>query len=155
MIRLGKLLSNHTHANCQVSRQSPSRISRSARDASPISYDSTASQSWRLIRDLAPLSALPRALVGTPPYLDNGGISWEEVRLLPRFSTPPTRRCANPLFRTEESPIKDKTYRRYALAVEKTLALFETALEEWADYIAFLNKLLKVGEHASLISRAH
>ncbi|KAG5983718.1 hypothetical protein E4U55_007399 [Claviceps digitariae] len=43
----------------------------------------------------------------------------------------------------DESPIKDKAYRRYALGVEKTLALFETALEEWADYIAFLNKLLK------------
>ncbi|KAG6008311.1 hypothetical protein E4U21_004637 [Claviceps maximensis] len=43
----------------------------------------------------------------------------------------------------EESPVKDKAYRRYTLGVEKTLALFETALEEWADYIAFLNKLLK------------
>ncbi|KAG6086955.1 hypothetical protein E4U30_000289 [Claviceps sp. LM220 group G6] len=43
----------------------------------------------------------------------------------------------------EESPVKDKAQRRYALAVEKTLALFETALEEWADYIAFLNKLLR------------
>ena len=44
----------------------------------------------------------------------------------------------------EEAPIKDKAYRRYAAGVEKTLALFETALEEWADYISFLNKLLKV-----------
>ncbi|GAB0138539.1 hypothetical protein EsDP_00006771 [Epichloe bromicola] len=43
----------------------------------------------------------------------------------------------------EETPIKDKAYRRYASGVEKTLTLFETALEEWADYIAFLNKLLK------------
>ncbi|TWU71154.1 hypothetical protein ED733_001741 [Metarhizium rileyi] len=43
----------------------------------------------------------------------------------------------------EETPSKDKAYRRYAAGVEKTLALFETALEEWADYISFLNKLLK------------
>ncbi|KAG6001001.1 hypothetical protein E4U54_001206 [Claviceps lovelessii] len=56
--------------------------------------------------------------------------------------SPIPRQRRNQLGR-EESPIKDKTYRRYALAVEKTLALFETALEEWADYIAFLNKLLK------------
>lgn len=45
---------------------------------------------------------------------------------------------------TEEIPIKDKAYRKYAAGVEKTLSLFETALEEWADYISFLNKLLKV-----------
>lgn len=45
---------------------------------------------------------------------------------------------------TEEQPIKDKAYRKYAAAVDKTLSLFETALEEWADYISFLNKLLKV-----------
>ncbi|KHN96423.1 Dopey [Metarhizium album ARSEF 1941] len=43
----------------------------------------------------------------------------------------------------EEVPSKDKAYRRYAAGVEKTLSLFETALEEWADYISFLNKLLK------------
>ncbi|KFA53049.1 hypothetical protein S40293_05311 [Stachybotrys chartarum IBT 40293] len=43
----------------------------------------------------------------------------------------------------DETPIKDKTYRRYAAAVDKVLSLFETALEEWADYISFLNKLLK------------
>lgn len=40
--------------------------------------------------------------------------------------------------------IKDKAYRRYAAGVEKALSLFETALEEWADYISFLNRLLKV-----------
>ncbi|EFY87795.1 putative regulator of reproduction DopA [Metarhizium acridum CQMa 102] len=43
----------------------------------------------------------------------------------------------------EETPSRDKAYRRYAAGVEKTLSLFETALEEWADYISFLNKLLK------------
>ncbi|UNI14582.1 hypothetical protein JDV02_001198 [Purpureocillium takamizusanense] len=43
----------------------------------------------------------------------------------------------------EELQIKDKAYRRYASGVEKALLLFETALEEWADYISFLNKLLK------------
>ncbi|KAI9167035.1 Protein dopey [Paramyrothecium foliicola] len=43
----------------------------------------------------------------------------------------------------EESPTKDKTYRRYAAGIERVLSLFETALEEWADYISFLNRLLK------------
>ena len=45
---------------------------------------------------------------------------------------------------TEEPPTRDKAYRRYASGVEKALSLFETALEEWADYISFLNRLLKV-----------
>lgn len=44
----------------------------------------------------------------------------------------------------EELPAKDKAYRRYASGVEKALLLFETVLEEWADYISFLNRLLKV-----------
>ncbi|OLN88802.1 Protein dopey [Colletotrichum chlorophyti] len=43
----------------------------------------------------------------------------------------------------EEAPIKDKQYRKYASGVERALALFETALQEWADYISFLNRLLK------------
>ena len=38
---------------------------------------------------------------------------------------------------------KDKNYRRYASAVERVLAQFETAVEEWADYISFLGRLLK------------
>ncbi|KAM0554113.1 hypothetical protein ACHAPJ_006911 [Fusarium lateritium] len=43
----------------------------------------------------------------------------------------------------EDHPVKDKSYRKYAHGVDKALILFETALEEWADYISFLNKLLK------------
>ncbi|KAF4344763.1 dopey [Fusarium beomiforme] len=43
----------------------------------------------------------------------------------------------------EDYAIKDKSYRKYAHGVDRALALFETALEEWADYISFLNKLLK------------
>lgn len=39
---------------------------------------------------------------------------------------------------------KDKGYRRYASNVERALSLFDTALQEWADYIAFLGRLLKV-----------
>ncbi|KAK5990439.1 Protein dopey [Cladobotryum mycophilum] len=46
-------------------------------------------------------------------------------------------------FGGEEHPVKDKAYRRYASGVDKALQLFETALEEWADYISFLNRLLK------------
>ncbi|CAG7554488.1 unnamed protein product [Fusarium equiseti] len=43
----------------------------------------------------------------------------------------------------EDYAIKDKSYRKYAHGVDRALVLFETALEEWADYISFLNKLLK------------
>ncbi|KAJ4295994.1 hypothetical protein N0V88_004696 [Collariella sp. IMI 366227] len=43
----------------------------------------------------------------------------------------------------EEEPPKDKHYRRYATGIERALALFDTTLQEWADYISFLNRLLK------------
>lgn len=39
---------------------------------------------------------------------------------------------------------KDKNFRRYASGVERALSLFDTALQEWADYISFLGRLLKV-----------
>ncbi|KAL1892526.1 hypothetical protein Sste5346_007038 [Sporothrix stenoceras] len=38
---------------------------------------------------------------------------------------------------------RDKAFRKYATGVERALSLFETALQEWADYISFLNRLLK------------
>ncbi|KAI9732794.1 MAG: hypothetical protein M1834_003732 [Cirrosporium novae-zelandiae] len=38
---------------------------------------------------------------------------------------------------------KDKHYRRYASGIERALSLFDTALQEWADYISFLGRLLK------------
>ena len=43
----------------------------------------------------------------------------------------------------DEGTRKDKGYRRYASNVERALSLFDTALQEWADYIAFLGRLLK------------
>lgn len=39
---------------------------------------------------------------------------------------------------------KDKVYRRYASGIERALSLFDTALQEWADYISFLGRLHKV-----------
>ena len=45
-------------------------------------------------------------------------------------------------------PSKDKHYRKYAAGVDRALLLFETALQEWADYISFLNRLLKVSRHS-------
>ncbi|RAK97414.1 cellular morphogenesis regulator DopA [Aspergillus ibericus CBS 121593] len=46
--------------------------------------------------------------------------------------------------RGKEEPLKkDKNYRRYATTVERALSLFDTALQEWADYISFLSRLLK------------
>lgn len=44
----------------------------------------------------------------------------------------------------EDVPTKDKAFRKYAAGVDRALNLFETALQEWADYISFLNRLLKV-----------
>lgn len=47
---------------------------------------------------------------------------------------------------TESSALykSDKSFRRYALGVERTLALWDTAQQEWADYISFLGRLLNV-----------
>jgi hypothetical protein len=50
----------------------------------------------------------------------------------------------------EEVPAKDKHYRKYASGVDRALSLFDTALQEWADYISFLNRLLKVHEATAL-----
>ncbi|KAI0482939.1 Dopey, N-terminal-domain-containing protein [Xylariaceae sp. FL0804] len=57
-------------------------------------------------------------------------------------TTPTPRQWRNQLG-SEESPVKDKHYRKYASGVERALSLFDTALEEWADYISFLSRLLK------------
>jgi hypothetical protein len=44
-----------------------------------------------------------------------------------------------------EEPLgRDKGFRRYASGVERSLSLFDTQLQEWADYISFLGRLLKV-----------
>ncbi|KAK8048888.1 hypothetical protein PG994_010618 [Apiospora phragmitis] len=57
-------------------------------------------------------------------------------------NTPVLRQWRNQLS-AEDLPIKDKAYRKYASGVERALSLFDTALEEWADYISFLSRLLK------------
>ncbi|KAI0175878.1 putative regulator of reproduction dopa [Hypoxylon sp. FL1284] len=57
-------------------------------------------------------------------------------------NTPTPRQWRNQLS-AEDTPIKDKHYRKYASGVERALSLFDTALEEWADYISFLSRLLK------------
>ena len=54
-----------------------------------------------------------------------------------------------PLLQVTKPPVdepsgKDKAFRRYASGVERSLSLFDTALQEWADYISFLGRLLKV-----------
>lgn len=38
----------------------------------------------------------------------------------------------------------DKQLRRYAVGIERALASWEANPQEWADYIAFLGRLLKV-----------
>lgn len=57
-------------------------------------------------------------------------------------NTPTSRQWRNQLSADDAAP-KDKHYRKYASGVERALALFDTALEEWADYISFLSRLLK------------
>ncbi|KAI7517985.1 hypothetical protein KC316_g20568, partial [Hortaea werneckii] len=37
----------------------------------------------------------------------------------------------------------DKSLRRYAALIERALSTWETSPQEWADYIAFLGRLLK------------
>ncbi|EGY21604.1 dopey [Verticillium dahliae VdLs.17] len=61
-----------------------------------------------------------------------------------RDSPLPTRQWRNQLgSAAEDAPSNDKAYRKYASGVERALTLFETALQEWADYISFLNRLLR------------
>lgn len=50
----------------------------------------------------------------------------------------------------EEGLKPDKSYRRYATNIERALSLFDTALQEWADYISFLGRLLKVSERSEI-----
>ncbi|KAF1946412.1 cellular morphogenesis regulator dopa [Clathrospora elynae] len=63
--------------------------------------------------------------------------------------SPPGSGRSSPAPRTtrnapEEPPYKkDKGFRRYAASVERALALWDTAQQEWADYISFLGRLLK------------
>ncbi|KAL8703758.1 MAG: hypothetical protein Q9201_003056 [Fulgogasparrea decipioides] len=47
-------------------------------------------------------------------------------------------------FQADHRRKPDKAYRRYAAGVDRALSLFDTALQEWADYISFLGRLLKV-----------
>lgn len=42
---------------------------------------------------------------------------------------------------------KDKAFRRYASGIKQALALFDSAQQDWADYISFLGRLLKVRSH--------
>lgn len=54
---------------------------------------------------------------------------------------------------TEEDFSGDKGFRRYAANVDRALSIFDTQLQEWADYISFLGRLLKAFQsHPSNIS---
>jgi len=47
--------------------------------------------------------------------------------------------------RDDEGPrTKDKAYKRWALIIERVLATYDQSVDEWADYISFLGRLLKV-----------
>ncbi|KAM5474324.1 hypothetical protein MauCBS54593_001898 [Microsporum audouinii] len=67
---------------------------------------------------------------------------------LPRSSSPASSEASLPkppnrLHEDADGLKKDKSYRRYAANVDRALSLFDTALQEWADYISFLSRLLK------------
>ncbi|PGH29179.1 hypothetical protein GX50_08065 [[Emmonsia] crescens] len=65
---------------------------------------------------------------------------------LTRSSSPSGSEASQPKSRAQagdEIYKKDKSYRRYASSVDRALSLFDTALQEWADYISFLSRLLK------------
>ncbi|EQL38061.1 hypothetical protein BDFG_00452 [Blastomyces dermatitidis ATCC 26199] len=64
---------------------------------------------------------------------------------LTRSSSPSGSEASQPKSRegVDEIYKKDKNYRRYASSVDRALSLFDTALQEWADYISFLSRLLK------------
>ncbi|EDN07194.1 protein dopey [Histoplasma mississippiense (nom. inval.)] len=65
---------------------------------------------------------------------------------LTRSSSPSGSEASQPKSRAQavdQIHIKDKNYRRYAASVDRALSLFDTALQEWADYISFLSRLLK------------
>lgn len=48
---------------------------------------------------------------------------------------------------------QDKGFRRYAANVDRALSIFDTQLQEWADYISFLGRLLKaLQSHPSNLS---
>ncbi|OJJ50162.1 hypothetical protein ASPZODRAFT_1120079 [Penicilliopsis zonata CBS 506.65] len=64
----------------------------------------------------------------------------------PRSNSPASSECSlsRPRLRGKEDALrKDKSYRRYASSVERALSLFDNALQEWADYISFLSRLMK------------
>jgi len=92
-----------------------------------------------------------RALVASPPSRDSGETNWESVRAAthPRDTQDEMANCPGA---ADEAPIKDKAFRKYASGVDRALALFETALQEWADYISFLNRLLKVSIYRVRVS---
>lgn len=52
-----------------------------------------------------------------------------------------------------------KGFKRYAAGVDRVLGLFDTTLEEWADYISFLGRLLKAlhnhPEGVTVVPRKH
>ncbi|KMU72780.1 Dopey family protein [Coccidioides immitis RMSCC 3703] len=65
---------------------------------------------------------------------------------LARSSSPASSEASLPKNQSrayEDGLKKDKAYRRYASNVERALSLFDTTLQEWADYISFLSRLLK------------
>lgn len=66
-----------------------------------------------------------------------------KVHTCPNFQINRFRTSSNILMKAGANR-KDKGYRRYASNVERALSLFDTALQEWADYISFLGRLLKV-----------
>ncbi|KAJ9665993.1 hypothetical protein H2201_003904 [Coniosporium apollinis] len=72
-----------------------------------------------------------------------------EPSLTQRALSPASSGRSSPVYRNPRRLIedglykKDKNLRKYASNIERALSLFDTAQQEWADYISFLARLLK------------
>jgi len=54
----------------------------------------------------------------------------------------------------DEPPNKDRAFKKYESSIDRALALFPAAAgQEWADYISFLGRLLKVCTKNGLVMR--
>ena len=63
----------------------------------------------------------------------------KRVAISPARSADGSRRTPG----VQDPQLATKAYRRYAAGIERALGLFDSALQEWADYIAFLGRLQK------------
>lgn len=100
-------------------------------------------ESWPLSPALAMCLGHQPALDGPLPHRD--GIRSVEVQRPPHCLIP-FRILSLTVICIDDPLLKDKSYRKFQSTMDKVLATFDGNLQEWADYISFLSRLLKVCE---------